>query len=224
MQPVMLAQDIAMLAATKGAHQPTLVAIDGPDTSGKTTLADGITRDCEELGRHAVRIEADQFLHKPERRYQQGRDSPIGFFEDSYDLEALTQRVLLPLAEGDRWVVRRHYDRERDLQFDDLAEQIPLDSIVIIDGLFLLRRELRRFWSLTVLLEVIEGERLTRARKRDAARLGGVKSVTQRYRGRYFPGYALYLDRECPQDIADIIIDNNHVDDPQVVRWPDLSH
>jgi len=47
--------------------------------------------------------------------------------------------------------------------------------------------------------------------------------VNLRYRGRYFPGYAIYLDREVPQAIADIVVDNNHVDDPRVVRWLDLT-
>ncbi len=119
--------------------------------------------------------------------------------------------------------MRRHYDRQRDLPFDDPAEEVPLDSIVIVDGLFLPRRELRQFWNLRVLLEVVEDERLKRAYERDAARLGGVEGVDRRYKARYFPGYAMYLDRDVPQAIADIIVDNNHVDNPQVVRWPDLT-
>lgn len=41
-----------------------------------------------------------------------------------------------------------------------------------------------------------------------------------RYRTRYLPGFALYLDREDPQAVADIIIDNESPEDPQVLRWP----
>ncbi len=98
-----------------------------------------------------------------------------------------------------------------------------MNSIVIVDGLFLLRQELRQLWNLRVLLEVVEDERLRRAYERDAGRLGGVGGVNRRYKARYLPSYAMYLDREAPQAIADIIIDNNHVDDPQVVRWPGLT-
>jgi hypothetical protein len=110
MQPAKLAQDIAGLAATQGGLRPVLVAIDGPDTSGKTTLADGIARACEVSGRHTVRIEADHFLYEPERRYQQGRDSPIGFFEDSYDLDTLTRRV--PVFWGCVQQLGRHDNKE----------------------------------------------------------------------------------------------------------------
>lgn len=167
-----LARRVAALATGRESNRPTLIAIDGPDASGKTTFADEIARACPARGRPVVRIEADHFLQTPTRRYQQGRDSPVGFFEDTYDLDALVQRVLVPLIEGDRRIVRRHYDRELDRPFDDPSERVPSSATVIIDGLFLLRRELQRFWDLSVFLEVTENERLRRALNGDATRLG----------------------------------------------------
>ena len=167
-----------------------------------------------------ARIEADHFLQAPSRRYRLGRDSPVGFLEDTYDLQALVQRVVVPLIEGDRRIVRRHYDRELDRPFDDPSERVPSTAVVIIDGLFLLRRGLRRFWDLSILLEVTENERLRRALNRDAGRMGGADGVRLRYRTRYLPGFALYVDREDPQAVADIIVDNERPEDPQVLRWP----
>jgi uridine kinase len=215
-----LARQVAALATGGASSRPTLIAVDGPDASGKTTLADEIARACPSQGRPVVRIQADHFLQSPTLRYRQGRDSPVGFFEDTYDLDALVQRVLVPLIEGDQRIVRRHYDRERDGPFGDPLERVPSNALVIVDGLFLLRRELRRFWDLSIFLEVTENERLRRALNRDATRLGSSHGVVLRYRTRYLPGFALYVHREDPQAIADIIIGNERLGDPQVLRWP----
>jgi uridine kinase len=194
-----LADQIAGLATGRASSRPTLIAVDGPDASGKTTLADQIAHACPARGRPVVRIEADHFLQPRTLRYQQGRDSPVGFFDDTYDLDTLVQRVLAPLIEGDRQIVRKHYDRKRDGPFDDRLERVPSSAIVILDGLFLLRRGLRRFWDLSIFLEVTENERLRRALNRDATRLEGRDGVVLRYRTRYLPGFALYVLREDPQ-------------------------
>ena len=88
--------------------------------------------------------------------------------------------------------------------------------------MLVLRTQLRMYWTLGIYLEVAEEERLNRAASGDAKRLGGAEGVLARYRKRYLPAFDLYLERDDPIAHADVIVDNNDVDHPVVLRWPRL--
>lgn len=214
-----LIERVASLVGSLPRSRPALVAVDGADTAGKTTFADSLASALEP-GRTVVRIEADDFEQPRAHRYRRGSDSPAGFFEDTYDHDAFEARVLRPLTAGDRRIVRRIYDRKADAPVDAPVEEVPADGVVIVDGCFLLRRQLREYWSLGVFLVVGEEQRLRRAQSRDRTRLGGSEGVVTRYRTRYFPGFDLYLEREEPLRCAHIVVDNEDVDRPAVLRWP----
>ncbi len=74
-----------------------LVAIDGVDGAGKTTFADRLA---PRLERPVVRASADDFLDPAAIRHRLGRESPEGFFRDTYDLAALARLLLDPFATG----------------------------------------------------------------------------------------------------------------------------
>jgi hypothetical protein len=49
-------------------------------------------------------IHVDDFMHVRSVRHRRGRNSPEGYFHDSYDYESLTRYVLEPLAgSGGGW-------------------------------------------------------------------------------------------------------------------------
>ena len=124
----------ALVAELRG---PARVGIDGRDAAGKTTLADELAPVLEAYGESVTRISADDFLRPPEERYRQGRMSPEGYYEDSFEHAAIRRAVL--------------------------EAQGP----VLVDGVFLLRPELDDLWSLRVLVDVAEDEALRRALARD---------------------------------------------------------
>ncbi len=121
--------------------RPARVGIDGRDAAGKTTLADELATVLEAAGKVVTRISADEFLRPSEERYRQGRMSPQGYYEDSFDHAALRRTALA--AEG----------------------------AVLVDGVFLLRPELDDLWSLRVLVDVTEDEALKRALERDGSEM-----------------------------------------------------
>lgn len=78
------------------------------------------------------------------------------------------------------------------------------DGDVIVDGVFLLRPELRDLWDFTILLDAPFELRLERAKAR------GEEDVDRRYRARYQPAWELHL-RECdPAAHADLVLDSRH--------------
>jgi hypothetical protein len=108
-----------------------LVAVDGVDASGKTTFAEWLAEALRLRGRSAQVIHVDDFMHVRSVRHRRGRNSPEGYFHDSYDYESLTRYVLEPLtASGDGWFRAGTVDRLRDvvirspLQYADVADHL----------------------------------------------------------------------------------------------------
>ncbi len=62
-----------------------IVAIDGPDAAGKTTLADTLA---QQVARPALRVSIDDWHNPREVRLRRGDESPVGYYMDSFDYEA----------------------------------------------------------------------------------------------------------------------------------------
>ena len=69
---------------------------------------------------------------------------------------------------------------------------VPERAVLVFDGVFLLRPELRELWDLSVYLRVPSSIVLERALVRDVGVLGSPAEVRRRYEARYLPGQALY--------------------------------
>lgn len=189
----------------------TLVGIDGLDGSGKATFADDIAAMVAECGGSTIRISLLNYLNPQSVRYAQGRTSPRGFYEDSYDYQRFHDEVLEPLG-------REGSGRYRTAAYDLAAEApvrspwlvAPDDAVVVIDGLFLHRREFatsrtQKVWDYSVLLEVPFEEAYRRLSQRD----GLSPDPHAPSNARYYEGQLLY-QREChPLQKADLVIENS---------------
>jgi uridine kinase len=197
-----------------------MVAIDGPDAAGKTTLADAVAR---QMTRPTLRVSLDDWHHPRDVRLRRGPESPLGYYRDSFDEEALTARLLDPFRAGASTVQSACFDFRLDAPAAAQAEVRSPAAVLLLDGVFLLRPELRHHWDLSVYLHVPESVTLARAVVRDAEHRGGAEQVRRRYEQRYLPGQALYRDAASPLDEADVVIDNSDPLRPTVVRWLDLG-
>ena len=83
--------------------------------------------------------------------------------------------------------------------------------MLLFDGVFLQRPELRPHFDLCVFVAVSFEEAIRRAGQRDAELLGSRHEVERRYRDRYVPGQRLYFEAVRPRELADIVVRN---DDP----------
>jgi uridine kinase len=199
------------------ADHPVRVAIDGPDAAGKTTLADELAEALRPTGRELIRASIDGFHRPRAERYRRGADSPRGYYEDSFDHAALRRMLLAPLGPGGD---RRHrcvvFDFRTDAFVDDPGRVAAADAVLLFDGVFLLRPELCDAWDLTVFVTVEPDESLYRALERDVELFGSRDEVERRYRTRYLPGQAIYLDEARPLDRADAVVVNDDPAAPQL--------
>jgi uridine kinase len=193
--------------------RPARVAVDGPDAAGKTTLADELASLLRWRGHETIRASLDGFHRPRPARHARGDLSPEGYYEDAFDLAALRRELLDPLGPGGT-------RRFRPAVFDHLADE-PLEgpvrtaterAILIVDGVFLLRPELRAAWDLAIFVSVGAEEVVRRARLRDAELFGTADAAEARYRARYLPAQMLYRARVDPEARADLVL---HNDDPE---------
>lgn len=206
---------LAALVLATGPRRRVLVAVDGVDASGKTTLADRLAA-LVAPQRPVVRATIDSFHRPRAERYRRGRDSPEGCYCDSFDVEALGSRLLQPFARGDAFVPAV-FDHARDVPVDVSPKQAPPDGVLLVDGVFLQRPELAGSWDLAIHLRVPDEEVLRRAVVRDGGRPAEVEAL---YRSRYLPAQRLYEAQSKPEESADVVLENSDVREPVVLRWP----
>jgi uridine kinase len=212
---------LAGLLLGAGPDRVLRVAIDGPDAAGKTTLADELADRLTGRGRPVIRASIDGF-HQPQAiRRRRGSLSPEGYFLDAFDYAAFRRLLLEPLSPaGDRRYRTAAFDHLTDSPLDGPTREAAGNAVLIVDGVFLLREELRGYWDLTVFLCISPAESLRRALQRDVTVFGSPDTVRERYEARYLPGQALYHSCAAPQEHAHVLIDHEHPETPRVLRWP----
>jgi uridine kinase len=195
-----------------------LIAIDGVDGVGKTTLADALPALVGKKGRPVIRASADDFHNPRAVRYARGKFSPDGFYLDSYNYDALRKLLLDPLGpDGSGRYIAKRFDHRADRLVEADARQAPPSAALIVDGIFLHRPELRSYWDLSIFLKVDFDISVPRGAARDQTpdATDPASPAHQRYVG----GQKLYLAACEPERQADIVIDYNDLRRPNVVKW-----
>jgi len=199
--------------------KPLLIAIDGVDTSGKTTLADQIfvLMKAQEVF-DPIRIQIDKFHNPREIRKQKGDLSPEGFFYDSFNYQAIFQNVINPVRNGANKINKEIYDYRIDEGIIPVETPISKDTIILFDGIFMNRDELYQVWDLSIFLDIKFETVLERALQRDIELFRNEETIKLRFLKKYIPGEKLYLEKCNPINRADIVIDNNDFMNPKLIK------
>lgn len=189
----------------------TIIAVDGPTAAGKTTFADDLATALRREGHDVFRASIDDFLRPRADRYAQGRDSAKGRYEDAYDYSVFRRVLIEPFAmNGSTGFVTVAWDEDRDRQVEPKWLTGPVDAMLIVDGSYLNRPELRGLWNASIWLDADAKVRAARMRERD-----GIDPASPRAE-RYLGAMKLY-EKSKPRDVATIIVDNSKPDAPKRV-------
>lgn len=180
-----------------------LVGVDGVDGAGKTVFADNLATAFAEEDLAVFRASIDGFHRPRAMRYERGRTSPEGFYRDSYDYDVFHRILIDPYRRGEPFRTAA-WDVDLDESVEAAEQTAPQDAVLIIDGIFLHRPELRGLWHWTVWLEAPFEETFARMAVRDGADPDPDAASNARYRD----GQLLYLREAGPQRAASAIIDN----------------
>jgi uridine kinase len=88
-------------------------------------------------------------------------------------------------------------------------EEAKRDAVLLFNGVFLLRPELREHWDFSIFVRAEFDVTVPRAESRDRELFGGAEQVRRRYEERYVPGQRLCLSEVEPERWAPGVVDNN---------------
>ena len=191
-------------------EQPYIVAIDGVDAAGKSTLAGELAEELRDRGLLVSEASIDGYHNTRAVRMVRGRDSPEGYYRDSFNLESLREHLLDPFMAGREY--RLHmFDHRVDSPDPSMLYEFKPGTVLVFDGIFSLRPELRRYWDLTIYLSITEEESVRRGVERDP---GDKEELCRRYKARYIPGQRLYKAESKPEETVEMVVDNNDSSNP----------
>lgn len=143
-----------------GPGRRALVALDGVDGAGKSTIARELVGLAEKgsggTGTASVRPVAtagiDGFHHPRAVRCARGK-GPETFYRDSYDYSAFVESVVEPFRRGEA-IVAAVWDVDADRPIEPEPRILPSDCVLLVEGIFLHRPELRSLWDASVWVDV----------------------------------------------------------------------
>ena len=177
-------------------RRPALVGIDGHSSAGKSTFADELARRID----GACRSTTDSFHNPRAVRLPPGVDLAESYVGLSHDLLRMRWYVLDPFRAGEGTWRAAAFDEPSDSPVDSPEQPVPPDGVLLFDGLFLHRPELLPYWDLTVVLTA--------------------PSRAPRAGYRYVEGWRLYRERCRPDEAATVVVDNDDLAAPRILRRP----
>jgi uridine kinase len=197
------------------------IGVDGVDGVGKTVFADMLAQTIRSQGRPVIRASVDGFHNTREIRYRRGKTSPAGFYLDSYNYGELRKVLLDPLGPGGSGVYcPAIFDHSANSPVPAHWSVADPGAVLVFDGIFLHRPELRNAWSLSIFLDAPFDITIPRGAGRGPG--WGSADVQAPSNRRYIEGQRLYLRENEPQRRANIVIDYSDMANPVVTgrRWP----
>ncbi|MGB3259337.1 hypothetical protein [Paenisporosarcina sp.] len=197
---------------------PIRVGVSGITSSGKTTLAIELTEELRRRKMDVIRTSIDNFHNPRVIRYRQGKESAIGYYEDAHDYNSFKQKLLIPLGPGGNL----HYqtnslDLAKDEYVNPELKIATRDTIFIIDGTFLFKKDLNHLYDFKIFVKTDFELARKRGAKREERAFGSYEKAEEMFLNRYHVASKLYLEQHSPQLNADVVINNNELDNPYFV-------
>jgi len=198
---------LAKRASTPRQHA-LLVAVSGIDGSGKGYITRQITSQLAPKSPDVVTIRVDDWLHLPSQRFSKEQPGEH-FYEKGTRFAEMFSKLVLPLKQ------KRSHRTQAALADATNADQYRQHlyefedvEIVLLEGIFLLRRAYRDFYDLTLWVDCTFETALERALQRGQEGLSPEETVRD-YEAIYFAAQRIHLDRDDPLGAADLIIPND---------------
>lgn len=198
-----------------------VIAVDGIDGAGQAEFADALADVFAEDGSAVFRASMQDFQRPRAERERRGRQSPEGYYRDAFD-DATLRRVLIdPFREGGQTggatgFQLTAFDAVRDQPAESAWTSAPRDAVLVVDGIFLHRPELKGLWNWSVWLDVPIDVAFARLALQD----GSDPTPSAPANARIRQGQELYLREASPRAAAAVIVDNTDLAHPSRV-WAD---
>ena len=222
-QPVPPARSAARTAlldalAAEVAARPgrVVVAVDGATGAGKTSVAHELGLALERRGRPVLRACLDDHKRPWSERHLYDRESGEGYYRNATDLDRIRSGLVGAFRAGPA-VALCGIDPLTQVDHGGDRTDVGPQDVLVVDGVFVLRPELRELWDVVVRLVVDPAVALERAVGRDTDRSGREEALAV-HRLRYGVADEVYRAEADPDAAADVLVDNTDLDAPVRLR------
>lgn len=181
-----------------------IIGIDGMGGAGKTTISESISEQLKAQGIPVTILHIDDFIHPRCVRYRDDVPEWECYYHLQWRYAPLRELLSAFRNHGAYSGTVELYNKEQDC-YDTAELQIPKDSAVIVEGVFLQRQELQGLFDAVIYLDVPEEVRLSRVLERDGY-IGDAGAIRQKYENRYFPAERYYVNTCKPMESADFVV------------------
>ena len=199
---------LSVAKAIKERYDPKytfIVGIDGLGGAGKSTISESI---CDLLCSEKYNVtilHIDDFIHPRNIRYNDNYPEWECYYNLQWRYDYLKNDIIKPMKNGSDFIGDIElYDKDHDSYFSQNI-YVPNGSIVIIEGIFLQRQELKGIFDFMIYIDVPQEIRLDRVLERDGY-IGNKDQIKEKYDNRYFPAEHHYVNTCMPEANADYII------------------
>ena len=185
----------------------TIIGIDGLGGSGKSTISNRLSELLSNKGYNNIILHIDDFIFPQNIRYNAEYPEWQCYYNLQWRYDYLTKDILLPIKQNR---VLDSYIELYDKEFDNYKKEklvIKSKTIVIVEGIFLQRAELKGLFDYVIYIDVPECIRFERLIKRDTY-IGSESDIISKYQNRYFPAERKYIEEYDPHNKADYVINN----------------
>ena len=188
-------------------HNPKhtlIVGIDGLGGAGKSTVSKETSKKLETDNYKVTVLHIDDFIQPRAVRYNDDYPEWECYYVLQWRYDYL-HRLIAPLRKGMAFDGDIElYDKNNDTYYPS-PTTIPVGSIVIIEGVFLQRKELSDIFDYMIYIDIPESTRLERVLEKDGY-IGDSEQIKAKYNNRYFPAERHYWVSCAPRDNADYVI------------------
>lgn len=184
-------------------HYPFTVGVDGLGGAGKTTFVQKLKEDLKNKGYDVVTIHLDDHIVESSKRYNTGYEEWYEYYYLQWDIKLLQTELFQTLLCGNKLMKLPLYNKTTDTVSTKEIYITP-SSIVLIEGIFIQRREWRKYFDFVIFIDCPYKERAKRVLTRDLY-IGNYQSRLNKYQKRYWIAEENYIKMEDPLEKADVI-------------------
>lgn len=200
---------IAGARRTTPPHRSLLVAVSGIDGAGKGYWSAQIVQALQSTGLRAAVVNIDHWLALPAERFNPATPGRT-FYERGIRFDQMLTDLVRPMQQARS--LRTTIDAADATMADRYRRRtIALENmdVLVIEGIFLLKRELRDEFDLRIWIDCTFDTALERALDRGQEGLPE-REVIRDYHTVYFPAQQIHLQVDDPKGRADFIAVNDH--------------
>ncbi|QUG84585.1 kinase [Bacillus nitratireducens] len=177
-----------------------IIGIDGLSRSGKTTLVKKLEENMKRSGISFHIFHIDDHITERNKRYNTGFAEWYEYYNLQWDIDWLLRNLFQKLQSDIELELPFYHDETDSCEMKEI--HLPLVGVIIVEGVFLQRKEWRDFFHYMVYLDCPREKRFLRESEETRKKLS-------KFQNRYWRAEDYYLEMESPKDGADLVICND---------------